>query len=297
MSTQASNLDGENPLIGRKAADAVPELMARLGDKIFGFSMKFCGNREDAEDLVQETFLQAFRKWDQFQGRSSPSSWLYTIAARGCQRMRRKHAGEPAWIDSLDEELPSGLALVAKLPSKDDGPLDEELRREAVEVVDRALSRLPVDFRLALVLKEIAELSLREIAEILDIKEATVKTRVHRGRLALRAALAEQLGEAGNESEASEDHPQQICLDLLRSKMEAMDHGVEFPVRPEDLCDRCKAFVESLDVTAEACRWVQGGELSDALRQRLTEEFERHAQEPNRGREPVEVGGGNSRAV
>ncbi len=246
--------------------------MARLGDKIFAFSLKFCGNREDAEDLVQETFLQAFRKWDQFEGRSGPSSWLYTIAARGCQRMHRRRAGEPSRIDSLDEESPSGLSLVARLRSPDGGPLDEELRREAAEIVDRGLAALPVEYRLPLVLKEIAELSLREIAEILGVKEATVKTRVHRGRLALRAALTRQLGVPGA---AAGGHPHQVCLDLLRSKMDAMDRGVEFPVDEEELCGRCREFVDSLDLTAAACRWVSGGELPDSLRRKLEARFRR----------------------
>ena len=121
MSTQTGEPAREEVLAGRRAEEAVPELVARLGDKIFAFSLKFCGNREDAEDLVQETFLQAFRKWDQFEGRSSPSSWLYKIAARGCQRMNRKRSGEPPRIDSLDEKLPSSLALVARLPSTEEG--------------------------------------------------------------------------------------------------------------------------------------------------------------------------------
>jgi RNA polymerase sigma-70 factor (ECF subfamily) len=272
MSAEVRGANSDDPLIGRHPEEAVPELMARHGDKLFTVSLKFCGNREDAEDLVQETFLQAFRKWDQFEGRSKPSSWLYTIAAHGCQRMKRKRAGEPARIASLDELLPSGLTLVAKLPSADDGPLDDELRREASEVVDRALAQLPVDYRLPLVLKEVAELSLREIAGILGIKEATVKTRVHRGRLALRAALTEHLGVP---SEAGRDHPHQVCLDLLRSKMDAMDRGVEFPVHEQELCERCRAFIGSLDLAAEACRWVRGGGFPEALRSRLTGEFER----------------------
>ncbi len=261
-------------LTGRAPEEVVPELMDRLGDKVFALSLKFCGNREDAEDLVQETFLQAYRKWGQFEGRSSPSSWLYTIAARGCQRMRRKRSGEPPRLDSLDEELPSGLALVAKLPSKDDGPLEVELQKEAAEIVDRALARLPAEYRLPVVLKEIAGLSLREIAAILGIKEATAKTRVHRGRLALRGELTARLGV---KRQSADDHPHQVCVDLLRAKMEAMDRGAEFPVSRDELCERCKAFVDSLDATVEACRWVEGGTLPAALRSRLADELARSA--------------------
>ncbi len=271
MAAETDSPAPENDLAGRPAGEAVPELVSRLGDQIFAFSLKFCGNREDAEDLVQETFLQAYRKWDQFEGRSKPSSWLYTIAARGCQRMSRKRSGEPPGLDSLDEESPAGLAPVASLPSADDGPLDEKLRKEAAEVVDRGLAKLPPEYRLPLVLKEIAELSLREIGEILGIKEATVKTRVHRGRLALRAELTRHLGEP---IEAAGDHPHQVCLDLLRSKMDAMDRGVAFAVPAEELCDRCRAFVHSLDLTGAACRWVRGGGLPESVRRKLEARLE-----------------------
>jgi RNA polymerase sigma-70 factor (ECF subfamily) len=260
----------EQALVGRSPEEAVPELVDRLGDRVFAFSLKFCGNREDAEDLVQETFLQAYRKWYQFEGRSSPASWLYTMAARACQRRNRRRAGEPPRVDSLDEEPPTGLTLAARLPALEDGPLDDELRREAAEIVDRGLARLPADYRLPLVLKEIAELSLREIAEILDVKEATVKTRVHRGRLALRAALTEKLGKP---LETTGDHAHQVCLDLLHAKLDAMDRGVEFPVPDPELCGRCQAFLHSLDVTGAVCRWVQGGELSASLRQKLEARF------------------------
>ncbi len=260
-----------DPLVGRPAAEALPELVESLGGKVLTLGLKFCGNREDAEDLVQETFLQAYRKWDQFEGRSAPASWLYTIAAHRCQRMRRRRAGEPPRTESLDEQLPSGLERVARIPSNDDGPLDAELRREATEIVDRALGELPADYRLPLVLKEIAELSLREIGTILGIREATVKTRVHRGRLALRVALAETLSEEGQHRG---DHSRQICLDLLQAKMDALDHGTTFPVPNEELCERCRSFIESLDLASEACSWIEGGELSPELRDRLVVEFE-----------------------
>ncbi|MDH3405153.1 MAG: sigma-70 family RNA polymerase sigma factor [Acidobacteriota bacterium] len=264
-------------LVGRPASQALPALVERHGRKVLLLGLKFCGNREDAEDLVQETFLQAFRKWDRFEGRSSPTSWLYAIAARGCQRMRRRRSGEPRHVESLDAELPSGTALAAELRSSAGDPFDDELRRRAAEVVDRALGRLPADYRLPLILKEIGELSLREIGEILGVKEATVKTRVHRGRLALRAELAESLGAA---RPRTGDHPHQVCLDLLGAKLDAMDRGVPFPVPDEELCARCKAFVDSLDLTAEACRWVEGGELSPRLRRRLETALDRAAVAP-----------------
>lgn len=267
------SLQRDNSLAGRPAGEAVAQLVERYGGKIFSLGLKLCGNRNDAEDLAQETFLLAYRKWRQFEGRSAPSSWLYSIATRACQRRHRRRVGEPARLESLDDPLPSGETLVAHLPSPEDGPFDDQLRREAAEVVDRALVKLPLRFRLPLVLKELAELSLREIAAILGIEESTVKTRVHRARMALRTEL--ESGLARRSAPLSPAHPRQICLDLLRAKMEALDRGAPFPVPGEELCSRCDALFDSLDLTVAACRWVRGGALPESLRRTLVAAFNR----------------------
>jgi len=230
---------------------ALERLMEEEGGRMYGLGIKLCGNSEEAEDLVQETFLQAFRKWDQFEGRSAPSSWLYIIAARICQRRNRLRSGEPARVESLSELLPSGQPMVASIPSSGESQLDEQLRREARESVDRALAKLPIHLRLPLLLKDITELSLLQIADILGLKEATVKTRVHRARLALRKELADSLPQ----SEAPPpDHSRKACLDLLSAKQEALDRGVEFPVPAEEFCSRCRCLISTLDLTFDACR-------------------------------------------
>ena len=247
---------------------AVERLVESHGGKMLGLGLKLCGNRAEAEDLVQDTFLQAYRKWEQFEGRSDPGSWLYTIAARICQRRFRKRSGEPERLESLDELLPSGEAGVPDLPVGDEGPLDEQLRREARERVEQALSNLPIHFRLPLVLKDIAELSVAEVAGILGVKEATVKTRVHRARLALRRALAEDLP---RRAAPQPDHSRRVCLDLLGAKQEALDRGVEFPVPPDELCTRCKALFSTLDLTFDACRVLDGAGLPAELEERILE--------------------------
>lgn len=244
------------------AKQAIPRLLDAHGGRLYGLGLKLCGNPEDAEDLVQEIFLQAYRKWHQFEGRSNPSSWLYTIGARACQRMHRRRSGEPAHIAPLEELLPSEDEAVPDPEAE--GPLEVQLRREAHEAVDRALQALPPDFRLTLVLKDIAELSVAEVAEILGIKEATVKTRVHRARLALRKALVERL--PAEEGPAA-SHTRSVCLELLRGKQEAMDRGAEFPVPPEMVCERCRALFNSLDLAKSFCVQLIGGELPPKLKQ------------------------------
>jgi len=252
------------------AKQAIPRLLDAHGGRLYGLGLKLCGNREDAEDLVQEIFLQAYRKWHQFEGRSDPSSWLYTIGARACQRMHRRRSGEPSHMAPLDELLPSEDDSVPDPEAE--GPLDAQLRREAHEAVDRALQALPPDFRLTLVLKDIAELSVAEVAEILGIKEATVKTRVHRARLALRKALVERLpAEDAENGSPGASHPRSVCLELLRGKQEAMDRGAEFPVSPEMVCERCRALFNSLDLARSFCVQLIGGELPPALKKVILE--------------------------
>jgi len=263
------------------ARQAIPRLVDAHGGRLYGLGLKLCGNPEDAEDLVQEVFLQAYRKWHQFEGRSDPSSWLYTIGARACQRMHRRRSGEPARMEPLAALLPNEDDAVPDPEAE--GPLDAQLRREAREVIDRALLALPPDFRLTLVLKDIAELSVSEVAEILGIKEATVKTRVHRGRLALRKAMLDELpigreGRPGRSSRSDQaqgaarpaehaKHPRSVCLELLRGKQEALDRGVEFPVAHELLCERCEALFSSLDLARDLCRDVDGGALPSKVRE------------------------------
>jgi RNA polymerase sigma-70 factor (ECF subfamily) len=249
-------------------AAAVQRLMDEEGDRMFGLGLKLCGNHAEAEDLVQETFLQAFRKWEQFEGRSEPTSWLYTIASRICQRRNRRRAGEPARMESLSSLLPSGDPTVAELPSPEAGPLEEHLRREMQESVDRALAKLPLHLRLPLLLKDIAELSVAQVADILGIKRATVKTRVHRARLALRKELAATLPQR---SAAAPDHSKQVCLDLLSAKQEALDRGVEFPVPADELCSRCRSLLSTLELTYDVCRQFSDKELPDSVRQSILE--------------------------
>ena len=181
--------------------------MASDGQKMYGLALKLCRNASEAEDLVQDTFLQAFRKWDQFEGRSEPTTWLYTIASRLCQRRQRPRSGEPQRMESLTDLLPVGESSIPEIPATDESPLDEHLKREAQQQVEQALAALPVHLRLPLVLKDIVELSVLQVAAVLGIKPATVKTRVHRGRLALRRALAEVLPKRPS---PPPDHPQQV---------------------------------------------------------------------------------------
>ena len=256
-------------LAGRPAEEALPLLMEEHGGRLYGLSLKLCDHPEDAEDLVQEIFLIGWRKWHQFSGDAHPTTWLYTIAARACLRRRRKRAGEPRKIESLSELLPSVEDSIPDLTVVEN-PLDEQLRQEVQETVEQGIAALPVHFRLPLVLKEIVELPIAEVAAILGLKAATVKTRIHRGRLLLRRELSRKFPQ---QDAPPPNHSRQMCLDLLKAKQEALDRGAPFPVPQEDLCLRCRAMFATLDLARDTCEALGQGEMPGALRAVLAEVF------------------------
>jgi RNA polymerase sigma-70 factor (ECF subfamily) len=258
------------PTPAEPASEAIPKLLELYGNKIHALGLRLCGGPEAAEDVVQETFLNAFRHWDTFEGRAQPSTWLFTIASRACQRMNRKRAGEPKYIDSLENLLPSGTDSLPDPDSISPSAIDEALRRELQGIVHQAISELPMNFRLPLVLKDLADFKISEIAEILGIKEATVKTRIHRARLTLRNVLSDSLPQ---QRSRAADHNQRICLDLLYAKQESLDQGFDFPMAEDEFCSRCHAVFKTLDLLKDTCQCLKSGDIPEHVRERLKREF------------------------
>lgn len=226
------------------------EVARRLSTRLYRTAVSLCRNRDEAEDLVQDTLLQAHRKWRQFEGRSDPSTWLYTIAARLCQRRHRLRAGEPNTLEPFDELLPPPAAPIVDFSALGD-PQQAFDRQEIRRAVSAAVAGLPPAFRVPLVLVDIGELSIAEAARILGVKEATVKTRVHRARLKIRQQLARHLP---TRACPTCDHDRQVCLDLLRAKQDALDRRVSFSMSNLALCERCSSVFATMDLGAEACR-------------------------------------------
>jgi len=263
----AKPLTTANELAGRPADAAIPQLMHDYADHIYGLGLRLCDDPERAEDLVQETFLRALEAWDGFDGRSKPSTWLYTIASRACRRMERRRAGQPRHVRGLDQLLPSGEAVV-DLPASGQTPLEWTERQEVVQAVRAAIDSLPIHFRLPLVLKEIEDLSVEDVAKVLGLKPATVKTRLHRARLLIREELTKPLPHRP----ARETHDSEgACLDLLWAKQEALDRGVEFPIPAENLCERCRSVFATLDMAGDVCHALGDAKLPEHARRALEE--------------------------
>ena len=253
-------------------ARAVEQLVQEHGDRLYAIATRLCGNASEGEDLVQETFLQAYRGWSGFEGRARPLTWLYTIAARACQRMHRRRSGEPQHIASYDELLPFADGALPSIHSSAGGPLAEQIRKEGVERVKAGILSLPLDFRLPLVLKEVVGLPLKEVAAALGLPVATAKTRVHRARLRIRRALEDAMVPLDLPPAAYE---QQVCLDLLAAKQEAIDRGED--LEQTIVCDRCREVFASLDFAHDTCARLAAGEMPDEVRTRLLERLRAEA--------------------
>jgi len=250
------------------AAEAIPALLKEHGGMIYSLGRRLCGTPEEAEDLVQETFLQAYRDWHQFQNRSTPKTWLYTIAARTCQRLQRRKVGQPKHLASVEDMLPFGAPQLGVYDQ--DSPLDLEIRKEAIGKLEQAILELPLPFRMPLILRDILEFPIREIAQMTGLKEATVKTRVHRARLRLRQALERVLPQ---EELPPAAYPRQVCLDLLRLKQDALDRGESStPELDEMVCNRCHAVFSSLDLATNLCQEMGSGSLPEELQRAILDE-------------------------
>ena len=178
----------------RGDAGAVEALVGAYGDRVYRLAIRITGNASDAEEVVQDALWTVVRKIDTFRGDSAFGSWLYRIAANGAyQKVRGRRRRTEV---SLDDVLPSfhddgqyTALSVDWSPTVDDPSRQADLRLALVAAMDA----LPGDYRAAVVLRDIEEFSIAEVAEMLGLSVANAKTRVHRGRLFLRQRLAASL--------------------------------------------------------------------------------------------------------
>lgn len=177
---------------------AFDEFVRRYGDRIYGFGMRVCGEREDARDVAQDTLLQAFKALKKLEEPKALRSWLYRVVSNACLMRRRKGKYEPTRELALEELMPRDREdAEVQIPDPAVLPEDEVARDEVKNVVHEAIRALPIDYRMVLMLRDIEQLSTKETATALELPVSTVKMRLHRARLMLRRALADQLGVSG----------------------------------------------------------------------------------------------------
>ena len=175
---------------------AFREMVDDYGDRVFNLTYRMLGNREEAEDLAQEVFITVFKSIDTFRGDSKFSTWLYRITANHCKNrikyLARRHDRGKA---ELDERAEGGGADGPSLGAPRPSPRpDMQLEGAEMErVLQEAIAELEEEQRILVILRDVEDLSYEEICAITDLPEGTVKSRLHRARLALRKKLLKHM--------------------------------------------------------------------------------------------------------
>lgn len=159
--------------VDRGLPEAVDVLLRRHQDRVFGLAFRILGNRADALDAAQEVFISVFRKAASFRHQSAFTTWLYRLTVNACTDLGRRRTRAPLPAEAIEVPVPDGI-----------GRADDRM------VIDRALRGLPVDQRLAVILRDLYGLSYEEVAEATGAAVGTVKSRIARGRAALGESLA-----------------------------------------------------------------------------------------------------------
>lgn len=175
--------------------DKFHNLVIRYEQKLYNFSLRMCRNPSDAEDMIQDTFLNVFKYLKNFRHETKFKNWLYKVAASTCIKKRRKSKFAPDKELSLDEFLPNDEAEKPEhVPEWALLPLDKLLNEELSSVINKTIISIPKKYRVVIVLRDIEGFSTAETAQILNLSPSNVKVRLHRARLYLRDKLKGYFG-------------------------------------------------------------------------------------------------------
>lgn len=195
--------------------DAYAWLIGEFHQPIYSLVYRILTDPSDAADTTQEVFLKVFRGMKHFNGQSSLKTWIYRIAVHEASNRRRwwfRHKAKETSMEPLDNTSESGSVRDALIDERD-SPFDSAAHEEVRARVEMELRKVPEPYRSTVILRDLEEMSYEEIAEVLDISLGTVKSRLTRGREALRRRLAGYVREVGPELglEIPEEESKSIC--------------------------------------------------------------------------------------
>jgi RNA polymerase sigma-70 factor (ECF subfamily) len=254
-------------LIQLKDPKSLEEALELLQKTVFSFSMKVCGQRQDAEDTMQEVLLKSVPNLPKFDNPRALMVWLYKVAKSRCLMSRRKSKFAPKEALSLEELMPDRQELQKLSGNADGTPETALLRRESAKRLREAVQKLPAEYRLILVLHDMEELSDSDVAEITGLRLGTIRVRLHRARLFVRKELAKQdqhrmLPQTAKPSEKmnlSSQPGQRRCKEMFAELSSYLDDELDDSLCDElekhmDGCEPCKAFLSSLEKSIQQCR-------------------------------------------
>lgn len=289
-------------LLQQNDAASLEQALALLQETVFSFSMKVCGQRQDAEDTMQEVLLKSLPYLPRFSSPQALSVWLYKVAKNRCLMSRRKSKFAPQRELALDELMPDrqeleSLAGGGPGGNNADSPEASLLRSERAQWLREAILRLPPAYRLVLVLHDMEELSDQEIANIAGLRAGTVRVRLHRARLYLRNELARRgafragRGRRAKVAPAVEEKSRR-CRELFAALSDYLDEKLD-----DSMCEKmeahmgdcrpCQAFLATLEQTIAQCRRTPSAcpdrRKAEKIRRALLAQFQSTAGGKTRG--------------
>ncbi|MGA9406932.1 MAG: sigma-70 family RNA polymerase sigma factor [Bacteroidota bacterium] len=200
---QKQNAENEPDLV-RRAQNGDKKsfslLVKQYESTVYGFAFKVCRDEEKAAETLQDTFVNVYRKLDQFNGKAKFSTWLYQIVTNNCLMKRRRSKIEESSVSidatesKEDDPEPKGDgAHLQSFISLKQTPQDEMVNKELREILDNAILKLPMEQRIVFVLRDVEGQSADEVAKILKASVPAVKSRLRRARVFLRAQLQEYI--------------------------------------------------------------------------------------------------------
>jgi len=271
-------------LIQRKDAQSLEEALALLQNTVFSFSMKVCGQRQDAEDTMQEVLFKSVPYLPKFESPRALAVWLYKVAKNRCLMSRRRSKFAPKEALSLEELMPDRRELEKLSRNAEGTPETSLLHRENVKRLREAVQKLPPDYRLILVLHDMEELSDTDIAEITGLRLGTIRVRLHRARLFVRKELAKQdrhpiRGQIAAPVGVLPAHPRRLrCKEMFAELSNYLDEELDDSLCKElekhmEGCEPCKAFLSSLERSIQQCRLAPNDSPDPRVTARLRREL------------------------
>jgi RNA polymerase sigma-70 factor (ECF subfamily) len=254
-------------LLRRGDDEALEQALALLQNTVFSFSMKVCGQRQDAEDTMQEVLVRSVPHLPKFDSPKALAVWLYQVAKNRCLMSRRKSKFAPKGDISLEELIPDRQELERLGGDGSVNPETVAIRSEEAGQLREAIHKLPPQYRIVLVLRDMEGLTDEEVAEVTGLRAGTVRVRLHRARLFVRKELMKtRKPRRGGKIVAVRaritatrlSRPGQ-CKSMFAELSNYLDEQLDDSMCEElekhlDGCGPCEAFLASLQSTIENCR-------------------------------------------
>ena len=275
-------------LLQRGDDASIEQALELLQNTVFSFSMRVCGQREDAEDTMQEVLLKSVPQLPKFNSARALLVWLYKVAKNRCLMSRRRSKFAPAHELSLEELMPDRSELEQLTGDGRVNPEAFAIRSEQASRLREAVQKLPPQYRIVLVLRDMEGLADDEVAEITGVRAGTVRVRLHRARLFVRKELM-QTWMAGSgkrvrtQRHAVEKSRPARCKAMFAALSDYLDEQLDDSLCEElerhmTGCGPCQAFVATLEATIEQCRRSAGNcppPEAVKLREELMQKYQR----------------------